>query len=160
MRTQFCKLCLEPPLGHPCPRTGSRWDMPIKSLKAYWTAARWVHTASFPVISTVMQDGNEALRRGASHWFWRGEGMISGKLPRTDDIGTVTESWEEGVWMFGGCRAGFEVQIGSVVSIWVWLNCRMQVEGWIGSQVMKTFLYLSDKFGFHLKGNKGVTEGF
>lgn len=86
--------------------------------------------------------------------------MISRKLHRTDDIGAVTESWEEGVWMFGGCRVGFEVQIGRVVSIWVRLDYRMQVEVWIGSQIMKTFLYLSDKFGFHLKGNKVVIEGF
>ena len=65
-----------------------------------------------------MQDGNEAPRRGASHWFWRGEGMISGKLLETDDIGAVTESWEEGVWMLGAWRAGLEVHIGSVVRIW------------------------------------------
>lgn len=44
--------------------------------------------------------------------------MISGKLPRTDDIGAGTESWEESVWIFGGCGAGLEVPAGSVVSAW------------------------------------------
>lgn len=30
----------------------------------------------------------------------------------------------------------------------------------VGSQVLKIFLYLSHKLGFHLKGDRGVIEGF
>lgn len=62
--------------------------------------------------------------------------------------------------MFGGYGTGFDVQVGGVVSVWVWLGCMVQVEVWIKSQIVKTFLYHSGKFRFHLKGDKGVVEGF